>query len=84
MKIIYFAAGIGISWVGIEIISSGNSVITGWILLLIGVLTVVFSFFASGNPPTNRGRGGSDGSGVGPHYYDSSSDSGGDGGGGGD
>ncbi|GLQ76113.1 hypothetical protein [Vibrio penaeicida] len=82
MKIIYFATGIGISWVGIEIISSGNSVVPGWILLLVGVLTVVYSFFASENRPANRG--GSDGSGSGPHhYYDSSNDSGGDGGGGG-
>lgn len=80
MKIIYFATGIGISWVGIEIISSGNSAVTGWIVLLIGVLTVIYSFFASRYRPANRG--GSDGSGPSLHYYDSS-DSGGDGGGGG-
>ena len=79
MKIIYLIFGVAFFALGIKIISSGNSFTVGWILLLIGVAIVVNSFFSSENRPAKRG--GSDGSGLGPHNYDSSSDSGGDSGG---
>jgi len=75
MKIINLAIGAVFTWLGGEKVTSENPDIVGWILLVIGIVTILSAFSSSNS--SGSGWGGDGGSGWGDS-------GGGDCGGGGD
>ena len=77
MKIINLVVGAVFTWLGVENLSSENPDFIGWILLIMGIITILSAFSSSNS--SGSGWGGDSGSGS--SWGDSD---GGDCGGGGD